>query len=180
MFVASKMKKLLFFLLPILFLILSCNVHTYYQSEYQEHYSKNITYKCAVSGASIYALGNICSWDNEGAVFSFSDDGIIYLKLYLFTCSEDENNREIRSEYREIDALLLKFMSNNPVSYSIRGETSSNSSIYQTEQMKGLVQDYEGAIDFKKNDNSQRLKSIFIRFECPKNTVLKIDCATVI
>ena len=173
------MRKVFAFLFPILFFFSSCNIHTYYQSEYLEHYSEIITYKCAVSNASISALENLCSQDNKSTVFSFSDDGIIYLKLYLFTCTEDENGTEIRSEYRNVENLLLKFTSNNPVNYSIRGETSASSGTYQTEQMKGAAQDYDGTIDFKINNNPQRIKSIFIRFECPKDTVLKVDCAAV-
>ena len=173
------MKKLLFFLLPVLFLILSCNVHTYYQSEYLEQYSKIITYKCAVHNASITSMEKLCSQDDECASFSFSDDGLIYLKLYLFTCSEDENGNETRTEYRNVEDFYLKFTSNNPVNYSIRGETSASSGVYQTDQMKGTTQSLTETFDFRKNSKPQRIKSVFIRFECPKGTELKVDYASV-
>ncbi len=173
------MKKLLFILLSTLFLISSCKVHTYYQSEYLEQYSKIITYKCAVHNAAISSMENLCEQDDECASFSFSDDGIIYLKLYLFTCSEEESGNETRIEYRNVEDFYLKFTSNNPVNYSIRGETSASSGVYQTEQMKGSLQAFDGSFDFRKNGKPQRIKSIFIRFECPKGTVLQVDCASL-
>ena len=169
----------LFSLLLILFLISSCNIHTYYQSEYQEQYSKIITYKCAVHNAAISSMENLCKQDDECASFSFSDTGVIYLKLYLFTCSENEEGTETRSEYRNVEDFYLKFTSNNPVNYSIRGETSSTSGVYQTDQMKGTAQSLTQTFDFRKNSKPQRIKSIFIRFECPKGTELKVDYASV-
>ena len=173
------MKKLLCFLLPIVFLILSCKVHTYYQSEYLEQYSKIITYKCAVHNATILSMENLCEQDDECTSFSFSDNGVIYLKLYLFTCSENEEGTEIRSEYRNVEDFCLKFISNNPVNYSIRGETSASSGVYQTDQMKGSTQSLTETFDFRKNSKPQRIKSIFIRFECSKGTELKVDYALV-
>ena len=173
------MRRLFAFLFPILFIITSCNIHTYYQSEYLEHYSKITTYKCAVHNASITSLGNLCTKDDKCASFSFSDDGIIYLKLYLFTCSEDENGKEIRTEYRNVEDFHLKFTSNNPVNYSIRGETSASAGVYYTDQMKGSATDYDGNFDFSRNEKAQRIKSVFIRFDCPKDTLLKVDYASV-
>ena len=124
-------------------------------------------------------MENLCEQDDECASFSFSDDGVIYLKLYLFTCGEDENGNETRTEYRNVEDFYLKFTSNKDVSYAIRGETSASSSVYQTDQMKGSSQTFDGSFDFRKNGKALRIKSIFIRFECPKDTVLKVDCASV-
>lgn len=172
------MKKQLFILLSTLFLISSCKIHTYYQSEYLEQYSKIITYKCAFCNTAIESLDNLSENDNKYATFTFLDDDVVYLKLHLFTWKEDENGNETRVKKRYVEDLYLNFTSNNPVRYFIRGEPSETT-VYQTEQMIGCSQEYNGTFDFRRRGKAQEFKTIFIRFECPKDTVLKVDYASV-
>ena len=164
------MRRLFVFLFPILFLVSACKVNVEYPYEYKEAETKIITYRCAVSKGKFASLENLAVKDDDGVSFSFDEAGTVYLKLYLF--KYDEQTQE-RTEYRIVNDFSLKFKSNNPVSYFLRGETKSTNSVYTRDDLQGTTAELDTSFSFL----GKNLKTIFIRIDCPENTDLNISYA---
>ena len=164
------MRRLFAFLFPILFLVSACKVHVEYPYEYKEAETKIITYRCAVSNGTFASLEKLAVKDDDGVSFSFEKAGTVYLKLYLFTYNEETQER---IEYRIVNDFLLKYKSNNPVSYFLRGETKSTNSVYTRDDLQGTSAELDASFSFR----GKNLKTIFIRFDCPENTTLNISYA---
>ena len=158
------------FLFPILFLITSCKVNVEYSYDYEETETKIITYRCAAYNSKVCSLEKLAVKDDDGVSFSFDEAGTIYLKLYLFTY--DDETKE-RTECRIVNDLLLKFKSNNPVTYFLRGETKSTYSVYTNDTLQGTSSQIDNSFNFE----GKNLKSIFIRFDCPPDTKLNLAYA---
>ena len=161
------MRRLFAFLFPILFLITSCKVNIEYSYDYAETETKIITYRCAAYNSKVSSLEKLAVKDDDGVSFSFDEAGTIYLKLYLFTY--DDETKE-RTECRIVNDLLLKFKSNNPVTYFLRGETKAIDSVYTRDDLQGTAAELDNTFNFL----GKNIKTIFIRFDCPPNTTLNL------
>ena len=164
------MRRLFAFLFPILFLIISCKVNVEYSYDYAETETKIITYRCAAYNSKVSSLEKLAVKDDDGVSFSFDEAGTIYLKLYLFTYDDETNER---AEYRIVNDFLIKYKSNNPVTYFLRGETKATYSVYTNDTLQGTSSQIDNSFNFEGKD----LKSIFIRFDCPSNTTLNLSYA---
>lgn len=169
-FLFSMKKILLSITFLFFFIFTSCNLHTEYnQYKNARVFYNGIDYQCVAAYANIDNFENIFQKDDKQVTFSFYDEGFVTIKIYIRSTDGEKIERKI-------DKLLLNYQSNQPAVFEIRGERESTSSIVQKDKWISDIEPCEKEINFE----NRSLKSVNIRIDCKKGTILTLDSVTLL